>query len=73
MPSIVGSFGMGPPDLLLNTLYANVGHPLHLPIVLSGSVLTTMRTQFEENHGSVVTFVKQLQAALAHHFTTKGT
>ena len=44
-----------------------------LPVLLPGTVLRKVRELFVDQHGSVVTAVRQMKMAFAHHFTQKGT
>jgi len=42
------------------------------PIILSKEVLLNLRGQFNDFHGSIVSFLYQMKSALAHHFARKG-
>lgn len=59
-------------DRLLEKFYSTIDGPFNLPVILSPPVLRKMRASFHDNHGSVLTFVREMKMALAHHFSTEG-
>jgi hypothetical protein len=42
------------------------------PILPSKEVLENLRSQFNDYHGSIISFLHLMKSALAHHFARKG-
>jgi hypothetical protein len=42
------------------------------PLIPTKEILTLLRAQYHDFHGSVVTCVHEMKVALAHHFARKG-
>ena len=43
------------------------------PIIPSKEVISILRAQFNDYHGSIISFLHQMKFAMAHHFSRKGT
>jgi len=59
-------------DHLLQLLYGHIEGKYNLPVLLTGSILSSIRERFELHHGSVVTAVRDIKMAMSHHFARRG-